>query len=356
MMKSLRGRSMVKFLLPIVVFAAAYTISVLMVNSRAPLALVEPEKIIPEVQLTTVEKAAVALDIRAHGTVTASRELNLASEVNGRILWISPAFAAGVSVNMGDTLIRIEPQNYQAALAEASASLANAELVLADARARKQRGAITEANARVEAARQFVAKAKRDLANTEIKAPFNAIVDSQLVEFAEYVSQGKVVARLLDRESAELRLAVATKDQPYLQAVQGEPVELQANGETWQGRLLRIEQRIDPQTRVFPAVVEIDTPYDTNLHATPLPLGLFAEVHFLNAVAKGAVLLPRSALHEGDHVYVYADGVLTARKVEILREQNLGIIITAGLENGDRVATTLLHPMFDGMRVRAEAE
>lgn len=355
-MKSLQGRSMVKFLLPIVVFAAAYTISVLMVNSRAPLALVEPEKVIPTVQLTTVKKAAVPLGIRAHGTVTASRELNLAAEVNGRILWISPKFAAGVSVEKGDTLIRVEPQNYQAALAEAKASLANADLALADAQARKQRGAITEANARVEAARQFVAKAKRDLANTEIKAPFNAIVDSQLVEFAEYVTQGKVVARLLDSESAELRLAIATKDQPYLLAVQGEQVELSANGEKWIGRLLRIEQRIDSQTRVFPAVVEIGKPYDTTIHATALPLGLFAQVHFHKAVAKDAILLPRSALHEDNHVYVYAEGVLTARKVVVLREQNAGIIITDGLVDGDRVATTLIHPMFDGMRVSAEAE
>ena len=78
--------------------------------------------------------------------------------------------------------MRIDPINYRLALAEAKAALVRANNALADATALKRKATAAEARLNIEIARQRILKAEQDLAYTEIRAPFNAVIDRQLVE------------------------------------------------------------------------------------------------------------------------------------------------------------------------------
>lgn len=116
-------------------------------------------------------------------------------------------------------------------------------------------------------------KARQDLAYTEIRAPFNTVIDSKFAEYGQYLAAGQPVARLLSSDTAEVSLQLPPSDAALLDP--GADVTLAATMGTelqqWPARLLRIESRVDQQTRVMPVVVEVDSPYDASVHPDVLP-------------------------------------------------------------------------------------
>jgi multidrug efflux system membrane fusion protein len=69
------------------------------------------------------------------------------------------------------------------------------------------------------------------------------------------------------------------------------------------------------------------------------------------------VVLPRSALRDGDQVYVVdEENRLRFREVEVLRRRRDAVVIAGGLAPGERVAVSSLVTPVDGMEVRVIEE
>lgn len=348
-------RKAMKLVIPLGIVAVAVMLAMVMVGSREelkPSGAVEP---LPHVQAIEVTLAEVPISIVAHGNVTSRYELELASEVTGRIDWVASEFQPGAMVEAGTVLLRIDPVNYQLALAQAKAALATANIALADARALKRQAAIGEGELNIEAARQRIVKAEQDLAYTEIKAPFNAVIDKQLVEFGQFVSTGQPVARLLSSDTAEVTLPVTPAEAGFLESSMDAPVLLSAQigerREQWQATLRRIEARVDQASRVIPVIVEVQAPYDTSVHSHRLPLGLFVEATLPGEPVSSAVRLPSSVLHADDSVFVFVDGALRRKQVNVVHRAGGTVVINGGLAPGDLVVSTRLDLMFEGMKV-----
>ena len=70
-----------------------------------------------------------------------------------------------------------------------------------------------------------------------------------------------------------------------------------------------------------------------------------------------AYVLPRDALRSGDQVYlVDAANRIRFRDVDVLRTDRQQVVITSGLNEGDRICTSPLQAAIDGMQVRLLAE
>jgi len=344
-----------KLVVPLVVVVIAVLIAMAMIKSRPALPTSDAEIALPHVKAIDVELGEVAVSIVAYGTVRARHELDLASEVTGRVSWRSAVFQPGEMVAKGTVLLRVDAVRYRLALAEARAGLVSANNSLADAKALKRKAAAAEAELNIEAARQRIIKAEQDLAYTEIKAPFNAVIDSQLVELGQFINTGQAVARLLSSDVAEVSLPVAAAEAGFLSGETKPPVQLTAKigGEQWQWQatLVRIESRVDSQTRVVPVVVQIISPYDDALHGHRLPLGLFVKAVIPGRAIASAVRIPRSALQADGSVFVVENNALRRREVSVaLREGNF-VIISGGLASGEQVVTSRLEVMFEGMKV-----
>jgi RND family efflux transporter MFP subunit len=340
--------------IPLVIVLAGVGIAMLMVASRETLEAGDAEPLLPHVQTIAVELGGVPISIIAHGNVRARQELELASEVTGRVEWVAPEFQPGNLVTAGTVLLRVDPTLYRLALAEAKAALSSANNELADAKALKRNALIAESELKIEAARQRISKSEQDLAYTEIKAPFDAVIDTQLVEFGQYINAGRTVAHLLSSSSAEVSLPVTATDVGFIDP--SASVILSARiGEQeqqWRGRILRIESRVDQLTRVIPVVVEVAAPYDPDAHAQRLPLGLFVKATLPGTPISAAVRLPRSVLQADDSLFVLADNALQRRRVDIAYREGNSIIVNGGLKTGDRVVATRLEVMFEGMKVK----
>lgn len=341
--------------LPLGIVLAAALLAMLLVGSREDFTTGETTEVLPHVQAVEVTLADVPVSIIAHGTVTSRYELELATEVTGRVIWVAPEFRPGQLVAADTVLLRIDPVNYRLALAEAKAALSTANMALADATALKRKAAMGEAELNIVTARERIVKAEQDLAYTEIKAPFDAVIDQQLVEYGQYIAMGRPVARLLSSALAEVRLPLTPAEAGLLASSAGASVTLSARiGEQeqqWQSRLARVEQRVEQQSRVVPVVVEVESPYDSSRHAQPLPLGLFVTAALPGRPIGNAVRLPSAVLHSQDTVFVVADGALQRRPVKIALREGNTVVINGGLRTGDQVVTTRLELMFEGMKV-----
>ncbi len=344
-----------KLLVPLVVVAVAILIAQFMLGTREELQPVDAKIPLQRVKTMQVLIGDVPISLVAHGNVTAKHELELASEVTGRVVWVAPNFEPGEMVLEGQVLLKVEAINYQLALAEAKGALASADMALADSRALKRSAAIAEGKLNIEAARQRIVKTERDLSYTQIKAPFNSVIDKQSVELGQFISAGQTVARLLSSDTAEISLPIPAFESGFLDAKAQTKVILSARIGSrhlqWEASILRIESRVDPQTRVVPVVVEVAKPYDLDVHDDPLPLGLFVEANIPGKPIAHAARLPSSALHADDSVFVLSDGALERRKVNIVYRQGDWVVVDEGLKAGDELVVTRLDLMFDGMKV-----
>lgn len=354
----------VRRLLPLLILAAAGLVALLMIKSRPELPRREAAVTIPLVEVMTAEPGPVQTTVHSRGMIAPRKDIELVSEVSGRIMWVAPELLEGGAVKQGTTLLRIDPIDYEVAVSTARAAVASAELSLAEVQVVVKRAAIAEAEAQVRAAKDRLRQAEADLANTEIVAPFDAIIDIKRVDLGQYVQAGSQLMRLLGTDSVEVRLPLLASDIPFVrygQSADGSwPMATLSSRfgtveYSWQARLVRLEQRVDEQTRVFFLVADVEAPYDEARHSRPLSVGLFVEARIPGMELPGATRLPRSALHDGDAVFVLREGSMRKRLVTVLRREQDSVIVGEGLVSGDRVILSRLDLMVDGMPVAVKS-
>lgn len=327
----------------------------------------------------------VVLDVTSQGEVRAATELDLVAQVGGRISWVSPEFTEGGRIQPGEPLLRIEDADYRLSLHETQAQVAAAEVgvqqALADADvARKQlrndpnasdlalkRPQVAEARANLLAAQARLEQAELNLQRTRITLPFDGRLLSTQADVGQYVSPGTVLGRAFSTDRAEIRLALsdaqlASLDLPigYSAAPGTEhPVILSARvagrEHQWQGRLLRLEAAVDPDTRMLHAMAEVEDPYGSGVSAQGMPLaaGLFVEAVIGGRTVEQALVIPREALRAGDKVHVIDDGVLATRSVGVLHRSEDQVVLAHGLQPGEQVIISAIRNPVAGMALAA---
>ncbi|MEE4279327.1 MAG: efflux RND transporter periplasmic adaptor subunit [Halieaceae bacterium] len=344
-----------KLLRPIAIIAVAAVIAVVMVRNKPQIESRQVEVPLPIVDAQLIELRDVPVTVVAYGNVAARRQLDLAAQVGGRILWKADSFEPGEVVEAGTLLLRIDDTDYRLALAEARQSLTSARLALADAKALRQAARVDEAEATVAAAEARIARAERDLANTEISAPYRAVIDEQAVEEGQFITIGTRLGRILGADSAEIRLSIPPQDIAFIDAGRHDEVRVVSSDASvigeWTGRVKRVEARLDAQTRVFSVVVEVDNPLDGERHGSPLRFGQFVRTEIFGGTVANSVVIPQAALHGDDDVFLFEDGKLVRRSVEVGRISDGGALVISGLSSGERVVSTRLDLMFEGMEV-----
>lgn len=382
-----------KVTLPILVVLLALLGAAVLVAARAPVETRAPEVAAPAVRVITARPEAVRLTVRTQGSVAPRTESNLVPEVAGRVVWVSPALAAGGFFAEGELLVRLDRADHEVRLARAEAALASArsQAELArrnlDRSVRLQRDGLIAATthedaqnaARVAAAalrdaEAALTQARRDLARTELRAPFDGRVREKHVDVGQFVDRGTPIARLYAVDYAEVRLPIADADLAFLDLrldhrdgaapSPGPGVILSARfagaEHHWKGRIVRTEGEIDARSRLVHVVARVDDPYGRpgdGPERPPLAVGMFVDAEILGREVSDAITLPRAALHGADRVLVVDDeDRLRWRAVTVLRADRDGVIVTDGLRPGERVCVSPLEAPVDGMAVRPTPE
>ncbi|KIH76100.1 RND family efflux transporter, MFP subunit [Geoalkalibacter ferrihydriticus] len=385
-----RKTLLLKVVLPFIILACGAAGMALLVMSRQP-----PAREISEIPGVLVEFMPVAradhqVRILATGTVQPRHEVVITPQVSGQVVEIDTQLVPGGLVAEGQRLLAVEDVDYRLGVERAQAALVRAELDLqmVEGQARVARAEwlrldlpgeeepsplvlfepqLASARAGVASARAQLEQARLDLERTRLSAPFNALIRSAPVERGQYVRAGNPVATLIGTDRAEIIVPLPLDELARIQVPRaggrqaGAPVEIRLSlGErhfTWQGRVIRSLGEVDARGRMARVVVAVDDPY--NLKGSwpdshpALEMGLFVQVDLQGETLEQVVSIPRSALREGDQVWLLtADERLHIRPVEVLRREQQTLIIGAGLEGGERLVLTHLMGAAEGMKLR----
>ena len=214
-----------------------------------------------------------------------------------------------------------------------------------------------------------------DLDRAGIEAPFDGYVVEKHVEKGQFVNIGTLLGRIYRASTLEVEVRIPFKDLSWLgdlspagasdaderEGTNKEPpiqakVIFTSGGRTrtWEGRLARIKAQVDEKTRTLPLIVKVlDESSSTEDPASyPLKPGMFVDVELTGRQIDKAYLLPRSALHPGNVVYVASNDALVIRPVEVLRRLNNSVYVGKGLNDGDLVITTPVGSPREGTRLR----
>ena len=377
---------LVKFLPILILLIAAGAAGALVFTKPKPEKR-ELEPVVPVVRVHTVELTDLRLTVVSQGTVSPRTQSVLVPEVAGRVIEVGPSFAPGGFFEAGELLLRIDAHDYRQALVGAQSMHAQARLRLAQVEAEAElareewqelgRGEanpltlfepqVAEAKAALAAAVAGVEQAQTNLQRTEVRAPYAGRVQTKQVDLGQVVAPGTPLATIYAVDLAEVRLPLPDDELAFVDlplGYRGESdasrgpetilrAEFAGDVHEWKGRIVRTEGMIDPISRMIHAVAQVKDPYGRSKPGRPpLAAGLFVEAEIVGKMVENVAVIPRAALRpDGRVLVVDGDGRLRFRDIEILRAMKEIVIVEAGLAEGERVCTTALSAVIDGMKV-----
>lgn len=358
--------------------------------------------------------------LKLYGTVVAGRQVDIRALVAGRVVSTSDELREGGRVTAAMPLLAIDAFDYRSALAEAEAqrsetlarireqeaSIVQAKTSLTHARAQlalakadveradalKERGNLPErtaddrrqimlqrqqaadqianelgvwearvAQSRATAERLAVAieRAERRLAETELKAPFDAYVTEVAAQVGRMLSVNDKVATLIDSGWIEAQFTLTDSQfgrmVSSLGKLEGKQIvvrwTLGSGAFEYPAQISRVGARVSSVTGGVDVFARVLDP------GKPLPLrpGAFVEIEVPDVRFDDVVRVPNAALYDRDTVYVVKDGRLDPRKVVVAGTAGSDILVRGPLAEGERIVTTRLSTPGRGLAVKESA-
>lgn len=341
------------------------------------------------VEVREVERVPQQTTLSVMGTVKPSREVLLKPQVSGPVIALSPEFLPGGHFRTGDLLLRIDPADYQLAVEQLTSEVARVETELrleqgnqlvaqkeyelfgeeASAAERElmlRQPQLDSLTASLAVARSRLEKARLDLERTRILAPFNAIVASREINLGTNVSESTTLARLLGTDAYWVEVSVPVSQLRWIRIPQengaeGSPVKIfdeaaWGEGLFREGRVIRLAAALEAQGRMARLLVEVKDPLARQPDQKGLPhllIDSYVRAEIAGDTVDSAVSLARTELHDGDTVWVLSpENTLDIRSVEITFRGKERVLVTNGLETGDRLITSNLPTPVAGMTLR----
>ena len=354
----------------------------LMIKNKSVAVSEDVEIDIPYVKTMMLLPQTVNASIASQGVISPESALALLSELNSKVDWISPSMETGSSFSKGDTLLILDKRDYELALITAESNVLNAEVNLEREKAEsdlaskewKRVGAgagsdlalrkpqLAQAKATLAAAQATLERAQRNLKRTVFIAPFDGRVRTKNVDPGATIFPGTALGNIYATESFEVRLPIADQDVPFtgldfngrqIPEDKQLDVELSLSNSFLKGKVVRAEAEVDPITRMLSIVARIDnTPSVSN--SNPIAVGQFVQAIIYGIEIPDVVVLPRTAVRDEGVWVVDTSMILYNRSVEVLRYENEFALIGEGIETGDRLLTSRLSSLVNGLKVTFE--
>ncbi len=382
--------------LSLVLLGGAAFLAVWLIRTRPkPGHTVQPETAVL-VWTMRAAKGREVITVRGMGTVIPARKVVLQAEVSGRVIEQVPELVPGGRLAAGETVLRIDPRDYRFALAQKQAQLEKARLDLAVEEGRRRvalkeweslkkgmKGAspdkalvlrepyIRNARAALEAASSGVEKARLDLERTNVKAPFNALVLSENTEVGQLVTPQTQLAVLAGTDTFWVQTALPVESLRWIEfpppgkdtGPSAKVIQLLGEGKRIlrEGKVLRLLGDLEAQGRMARVLVAVEDPL--LLHGSgegerlPLLLGSYVRVEIRGKEVDGVFVLPRTALHDGDKVWVMGeDDRLEIRPVSVLFRERKRVLIDGGLREGERIVVSPIPIPAPGLKLKTQVE
>ena len=314
-----------------------------------------------------------ALTVTLTGSVSLSQRARLKPEVAGRVVWVSPSFINGGSIEANEPIVRIDPTAYELRVKAAESAVEAAEARVRIERARGEdsaarfarenpgaeisdrvRGldATAQAQAELSKARAELELARLDLDRTNVSLPYPSRVVASRIEVGEYVGPdlagpSPFMGIVYRTEALQIDAPIEPKDLEYLSPAIGRSAKVRTRGGTYDAEVVRISSVIAPQTRL--ATVFLRLADDHAPDSLPLP-GTFAEIAIAGPSFKGVYVLPESTLQAQGRIWVVQEGTLRGFEPRTLGRTDDGWVVEV-FDAGEGVVVGTLPGAREGLEV-----
>jgi len=377
------------FVLPVGVLIVAVYFGNKIVNS-GPTADRKPRpRVAKLVETIQVNPSSTPVMIQAMGLVVPAREVRLTPQVSGHITWLSPKLVPGGSFKAGETLIKLDDADYRIVMQQREAEIAQIQADISIEQGRQlvakreyellgeeidasqqalvlRKPQLAALEARLAQAKAQLAGAELDLSRTNIVAPFNAQVNSRMIELGTQVSTGTVLAELNGTDHYWVRATLPVDELKWL-SIPRNPDEPGSqttitNDSAWgqdqtrSGHISQLQASLESDGRMAQLLITVADPLSLQADNTDQPallLGSYVRAEIQGKAAADIYELPRQWLRSDDTVWLMdKENRLDIRPVGVLHRSRDSVLINRGLEPGSTIVTTNLSAPVQAMPLR----
>lgn len=347
------------------------------VSARKPEATPASAQAAPKPALTVTvalpQSLRLPITLAANGNIAAWQEAVIGAESSGLRL-TDVRVNVGDVVKAGQVLATFATDSVQADVAQARASLLEAQANASDAAGNAERarslqssGALSTqqinqyqttektAKARAEAAQAVLSAQQLRSRQTQVLAPDSGVISARTATVGSVVGSGAELFRMIRQGRLEWRAEVTSSELGRIAI--GTPVSVvPASGGTLRGRVRMVAPSVDSQTRA--ALVYVDLPASAG-KASPAKAGMFARGEF-ELGATEALTVPQRALVVRDgfnYLFQLGEGNRVSQlKVQTGRLAGERVEVVSGLPADARIVVNGAGFLNDGDLVRLSQE
>lgn len=284
----------------------------------------------------------VMAEIISSGRVNSQAEVDLSSEVQGRLLQGDILFKKGQSFREGQTMVRVFNEDISLQLkARKSGFLTSLANVLPDLKVdyaaafprwmtffnainiesplptlpliQSDKEKVFLASRGVLAEYYAIRADESRLGRYVIKAPFDGVLTNVFMEVGAVTNPGSRLASMIRTDMLEVEVPVDFREAVNIQLGSVARLKMRESGAEWQGRVSRKSGFVDPATQSVPLFIRLSAEAAQTLYQ-----GQYLEVVFENVLFENAFLIDRKAVFNQDQVHTVEDSILRIRQVDIL--------------------------------------
>lgn len=302
----------------------------------------------------TAEKVRQQLmtdEIVVTGRLIPDEEVNLSFETSGKIVSIN--FTEGSHVSKGQLLAKVNDGPLQAQLKKLEAQLQLAQDRVYRQSALLERDAVSkeayeEAQTNLASLKADIELMKENIAQTELRAPFDGIIGLRQVSEGAYASTGTVVATLTKITPLKIEFAVPERYTSSVKPGMNLSFSIEGQLERMEAKIYATESKVDQTTHTFP----VRALYP-NTHGKLFP-GRFTNIHLKTLEIPDAIAVPTESVVPEmgvDKVFLYKNG--KAQPVTITKgiRNEARVQVLTGVNAGDTVITSGTMQLRTGLAV-----
>lgn len=310
---------------------------------------------LPVVVTAPVVRADGARELNLSGSLSAERSIALSFATVGTVERVLAQ--EGQAVEQGQLLATLSPRSFQDALGIAEATASQAEDAYRRLLPMHQNKTVpevkfVEVETGREQARLAVSLARKNLADTELRAPMPGVVSSRHAEPGMSAAPGLPAFTIAQTATMTATAPVAERQVAKIKRGAAARVTVAAVDKTFAGEVREIAVAANPLTRTYDVKVALPNP------SGELRVGMIADIHLKIGGGGGELLaVPPQAVRVDErgatYVFVVApDKKLQRRPVTVARFVGESTALADGVREGELVVTSGTPMLSDGLAVR----
>jgi RND family efflux transporter MFP subunit len=325
------------------------------------------------VTVVTLTPQSKNLIVSATGITQARWITKLVAVVEGRVDSLAENLEPGMLVDSDQVLLRQKSGAYQAAVDGAISQLAMAKLALEKtihqqtvAKASKAKlltpyarfePQVQSAKDSVNAAKSSLKNARQQLADTQIKSPFPAIILERQVTPGQWLQAGQQLFLLADQDSIDVKVEIPDSDWNQLAstAINAAALVTTNENEQWSASIRSITPTRDRSTRQRSLILKISSPYVALPERKVLLPDTQVKIEFSGKKESQIFVIPSSALTEDGDIWTLDEQDQLQLEHVQLFSQTVEEVVVRFKENSLQTRRIVLYPlgsMIQGQQVK----